>query len=523
MSCEITFSRTKPAAVAIPEHGIEVGHAYWVSDQELPDEKGNLVRLIGQRFLQREDEDDGTRPPRVAGNAYLVYLNCLAAGGATGDCSYGACNTEFCCEMKFEIDCFGDFQGNGTECILPDCHEEGVCCDFQHASDCMEMELEPCVVNDGDFIPNVTCDDSPPPCDGACCLWITNNVGVGCIENIGPFECRQLPGSPGAEDIIYTLWRGSGSTCPPKDCDDKTEEECCPAEGACCRKAGEGVWECALESPEQCIDDGSDEPPVFRGIGTTCLTEGICGGACCQFQEPDGPGGGCFDVDDNTPDCVGPFRTFLGPGTSCAENAGDCGLCCLVDPATCAISCREDMLQEECLGAGGTPFGPGAHCEVCDFVARACCIPRFGNIPRPLPPEEIIPDDDDDDICGGIQYICVEVRDCITCANMGGYFHPDADCEMNPCLLLGGACCCPEGSCPGNLPCPDHAPGDECMCYHTLEESCPATCDWHGPGRGCARDDFIPAPPPGDPPTPGQPEMPEFCLFKCLRCGEGGG
>lgn len=505
MACNITFSRTRPAVVAIPEYGIEVAHAYWVSDQEFTVD-GNPVRLIGQRFLQRQDEDDGIRPPRYAGNAYLVYFNCLAAGGTEGDCSYGACNREFCCEMKFEIDCWDDFQGNGTNCILPDCHEEGVCCDFGHASDCMDMELEPCLVNQGFFIPDVTCDDLPPPCDGACCFWM-QNVGVGCVEGYGPFECRQLPGSPGAEDITHSLWRGPGSTCPAEDCN-PDKEECCPGEGACCRQTSDDIWNCFIESPEDCVDDGSDNPPVFQGIGTTCATEGICGGACCQFDSTPQGGGGCFDVDDNTPDCIGLNRTFLGPGTSCANNAGDCGLCCLIDPATCAIYCDENMLQAECLEAGGTPFGPGASCHICDTVKRACCIPQHRRFPGgPFEPNDPDLDPDPDLNCGGT-WRCVDVSNCIECANLGGVFRRDRDCSLHPCVSFAGACCCEPGSCP-EPPCDPEQVG--CYCYNTVQEDCPTSCTWHGPGLGCSPANNNPIPP-----TPWP--VPEWCAWTCHDC-----
>ncbi len=376
------------------------------------------------------------------------------------------------------------------------------------------MELEPCLVNDGIFLPDETCGGVSPPCDGACCLWI-QNVGIGCIENFGPFECRQLPGSPGAEDVTYTMWRGPGSSCPAEDCD-PAQEECCPGEGACCRKVGNDVWGCTIETPDDCVDDGSDEPPVFKGIGTTCATPGICGGACCHFQDYGGSGGiGCFDVDDNYPDCFGPHRTFLGPGTTCLNNAGDCGICCVIDPATCAMSCRDDLSQQECVNAGGTPFGPGADCSICDFVKRACCIPRFTNIPGT--PGDILEPDDDDDFCGGIQYKCKDVSNCIECINAGGFFHPDQDCSSNPCLLEGGACCCPEGACP-NPPCPDDQGDQDCVCYHTLEEDCPNTCIWRGPGRGCRSGGGGPGgiDPNNVPPTPG---VPEFCLVDCDQLG----
>lgn len=330
---------------------------------------------------------------------------------------------------------------------------------------------------------------------------------------MGPFECRTLPGSPGAEGITFSLWRGPGSVCPPKDCNPDIEE-CCPGEGACCRrKIGLEVWACTIETPDECVDDGSDSPPVFRGIGTTCATQGICGGACCEFEDftpGPGQGGRCFDVDQPEQECIGLNRTFLGPGTSCEENAGDCGLCCLVDPATGEIVCDPDLLQAECLAAGGTPFGPGAQCEICDLVMRACCIP-LASPETPIPPGGPSPPGETPDdpwwACDHGRWHCEDVRSEAECRDLNGIFKFHVDCTYSPCILYGGACCCPEGVCP-HPPCEDIPPGT-CSCENTLQVDCPLACNWVGPGRACT-------PTQGQPPPPG---MEHRCLADCTILG----
>ena len=488
MACQITFSRYL-ADEDIPEHNIFAGDWYWRSDQQVLDDSGTLVHLIGHRFLQREDEDDGLRPPRYAGNAYLRFLNCLAAGGTVESCSFGACNHDECCEETFESLCNGQFEGNGTRCTLPLCDEEGVCCDFGQHLDCIDLDRLLCHDANGIFVPERSCSDSPPPCDGACCIWL-EDVGGGCLDGLGPAECRDLPGSPGAEDLTFSLWRGIGTHC--------SDDDECPAEGACCTPPPTGSIGCEITTPDECVDDGTPHPPIFMGLGTNCDTDGICGGACCTFFAFGG--GDCFDTANPDIECVGVGKTFLGPGTSCENNRGDCGLCCLVDPATCAIVCDEDLLQADCIAAGGTPFGPGSSCEICAFVKRACCVPRFTNMPTPALDDDV---DEDDDFCGGMQFKCTDVSDCTTCANMGGIFHREADCSWFPCLLAAGACCCPEGQCP-EPPCLPHGPDDECKCFHTLREDCPGGCVWHGPGRGCLHGDRSPF-----------PSVPQFCLVDC--------
>lgn len=497
--CEITFSRTRPAVVAIPEHGVEVGKSYWASDQELPDENGNPVRLIGHRFLQREDETPAGRPPRYAGNAYVLYEDCTSAPDGTITCQLGACIVGDCCYETIEGLCSGEFQGPNTACELPHCFDVGACCGAIHSIDCITTTRLTCPT--GWFGAGRTCDKSPSYCLGACCIHSLDD-GTLCQDGTTPSQCRDFQDF--LPQTLWTVWLGPETTCDAEDC---------PNEGGCCRQPG---WVCENTTPPDCVEnDGpGTQPSVFMGLGNFCGPE-TCNGACCLDVVNNQPGGipspfipECTD-DLSFTDCE-PGESllghFLGPGSTCENNAGDCGVCCLVDlnDRDRPIVCRTDMLQTECLEAGGTPFGPGSQCEICDTVRRACCIPKGGPFGQ----------DDGDDIlqpsripCEFIRWKCVDVRSQEECLLLHGFFHHDTDCTGGICRSIAGACCCPQGTCP-NPPCGDF--GFECVCYNTLEEDCPFGCVWHGPGMGCAVS-------PGDP-IP-FPVFPGACVVDCTQVG----
>ena len=168
MSCQITFSRY-PAYADLPEHNIVAGNWYWASDQELPDENGNPVRLIGHRFLQPQDDDSGELP-LFAGNAYLKYNDCTQAADGTITCQLGACIVGSCCYETLEGLCPGDFQGPNTVCELPDCYDVGACCGAIHSIDCILTTRISCPTEW--FGAGRTCDELPRYCRGACCTSI---------------------------------------------------------------------------------------------------------------------------------------------------------------------------------------------------------------------------------------------------------------------------------------------------------------------------------------------------------------
>lgn len=458
--CSVTFSAYL-AVADLPAFGIVAGTWYWVSDQTVTDDAtGNPVRMLGHRFLQRQDEDDGINRPLFAGNAYLTYRDCETLGtGGVIVCEKGACvlNDE-CCYITFEGLCEGVFLGENTVCpALPPCFGIGACCNAL-LSDCFNSFQSICDQFDGNFLLGESCEDLPEPCIGACCAW-EQGVGLGCFNGFSPTECSQLPGAEGFENITHTVWQGPGSVC----------DGSCPGQGACCTDSGSG---CSIETPDDCLT-----PSVFMGLGTNCADEGICGGACCFF-DPLGGVGNCFDVADPSVSCVTLLHTFLGPGTSCEDNAGDCGVCCLVNPADGTIICDTSLSQSECLDRGGTPFGPGSQCEICDTVTRACCI-----LTDPLNPP-----------CETLGWECVPVMNQAECLILGGIFRHDRTCAQFPCIFQGGGCCCPAGVCP-DPPCHEPDIGDFCTCTDTLEQDCPQACNWVGPGRDCATTDPGPFPP----------------------------
>ncbi len=506
MSCSITFSHYL-ARQSLPEHNIVAGNWYWVSDQELPGEDGNMVRLVGHIFLQREDEpEDGDRPARVAGNAYLRYQDCATTGDGLVTCELGACNLDDCCYLTFEHLCNGDFQGPNTECVLPECFQPGACCGVS-GIDCFNVEQHWCLLWDGYWVAHTTCEETPYPCDGACCLY-DGEVGIGCIPDQRPSECLALADS---ESITHTFWQGPGIECHGKDGAD------CPETGACCANEQSGFLGCTITTVEDCCPDPDDEDCnlTFMGLGTHCTDEGVCGGACCHHVQTGHPGDGsgeCFDAPRPYLECIGPTNQFLGPGTTCQLNAGDCGVCCLYDPAKDEIYCEEGLLQADCLAQGGTPFGPGSDCTVCDTVGRACCIFvwHLGPHTHPGPGDEVGDNQDDPHyLCNHGKHRCRNVRTEQECLELQGVFHRDGDCfQIGDCVSVAGACCCPSGHCP-SPPCNNNDPG-KCTCFQTEEHDCPSSCVWRGPGRGCGHLDD-----PDNIPDP----VPALCLVDCDHSG----
>ncbi len=489
MPCDVTFSRTRPAAVAIPEHGVEVGKSYWASDQEFPDENGNPVRLIGHRFLQSEDEDDGVRPPRFAGNAYLSFLSCLSSGAAAG-CNFGACPyDDDCCDETTFAGCLllgGQWQGIGSACPPADAEcIRGSCCTQDPIFPCIDnisegicallpggqWSLQPCVDEGG-----------VGRCVGACC------AEEQCFDGVTLQQCNDLCESGSS----LCQWNGAGSTCDNSDC----------AAGACCNV----LLGCYQATGTACVSAGG----FFAGFGVSC-GENTCAGACCL-----GEGGTCEDVTAAT-DCPVDFGSYLGPGTSCAKNSNECGVCCVPildgggpfpddgskDPGggagTTDFECIEGLTVEECEALCGQPLGPGSTCPdscvsgdligcccqwvyvECDMSGNdfgACC---FGDICLPAVPSAECTNGGGvfkggpcfPDPCGPFESPCScrpTFTDCsqvpspAVCTSAGGVwrgfcngFCPEC-CDMPPT----GACCCPG---PGTLTwtCAETLAGD-CTC-----------------------------------------------------------
>jgi len=140
-------------------------------------------------------------------------------------------------------------------------------------------------------------------------------------------------------------------------------EDICPELiGACCYE--NGVCEMIFETAE-CEAGGG----TFQGFGSDCDSVDCPPqfGACCVDDGAD-----CFNV---TPTfCVETLGgTFQGVGTSCDVTdpcAPQPGACCLFD-GTC-----EELLEDDCVAAGGSFQGSGQACGSCPPVFWACCVPE---------------------------------------------------------------------------------------------------------------------------------------------------
>lgn len=469
-TCSVTFSPFM-AVNAIPSLGVLKDHLYWASDQTVTDEQGQKVRLVMRHFLQPSDVPaGGGLPARTAGHLYGTYQDCTAAGSGDPDdpCPpTGACNFTDgdCCYETTEEFCFGEWKGLGTDCGNVEVCVQHVCCNIGQRTNCQIMPPSLCQIFGGVPLPNEE-QCTPNLCDGACCIF-----GGFCVDDFSLDECRAI----NATTAMWARFMGPQSVCADFDC---------PEEGACCLLFLEGG--CELLSPIECeaLHRG-----VFRGLGTSCNTEGICGGACCHF-DPAG-GGDCFDV-ERAALCAGVDQTWLGPNTSCATHMGDCGICCLVttlsggeifppgeDPGNVpggpntGWRCDKTLGQQECIALGGTPFGPGSQCEQCDLVRRACCRP--GPIIGPDPPTG-------DTDCFDTQ-ICISVRTKQECTDLRGIFDAARDCDQAPCAFpnFTGACCCPPPGGPGPCVCIGEFIESDCV-------SSGAFCFWQGLGTACGEE-----------------------------------
>lgn len=484
--CQITFSQTKPALVSIPEHGIVAGNSYWACDQELPDADGNPVRLIGNLFPQRINESPAGEPPRFAGTWLLNYKDCTQLGDGTITCLLGACVIGDCCYQTLEGLCPGEFQGPNTVCELPDCYEVGACCGAAHGIDCFVTNRITCPTQW--FGAGRNCEEVPRYCKGACCIYDLEN-GTFCVNDTWPSQCRDFHDD--LPEGVWTVWLGPETTCEVDGAD-------CPNTGGCCRPP---EWECENAQPEQCIQStgpfGVPNAGVFMGLGNFCGPD-TCNGACCAnvFDLPGPPSPfipGCVE-DVSFRECepgITRIGQFLGPGSTCEGGAAGCGVCCLIDPPTGEIICREDLLQTECLEFGGTPFGPGSDCAICDTVRRACCVPRIVQPGEPERPEN----------CQA--FTCVDVRNRHECEALRGIFNPDGDCPgVGFCIIFRAACCCPDPNDP-----------DNCICFDMGNcDDCPPGCKCHN-GAACLHE--------GQPPPPGQLWVCHVDCNRGLNCRPG--
>ena len=118
----------------------------------------------------------------------------------------GACCTDDECQVEYEVDCDGEYLGDGAGCNDNPCYTPapGACCIDEQCSLVLEANC------DGDFLgDDTTCDDNPcyvPP-TGACCL------GETCIGDRTEAQCDTVGGSWNEGQVC------DESTCIETPCD----------------------------------------------------------------------------------------------------------------------------------------------------------------------------------------------------------------------------------------------------------------------------------------------------------------
>jgi len=231
--------------------------------------------------------DDGT----YLWNGIPIYFNCDEFNCDGGDCSCG---------------------GDPT----------GACCFFDEY--CFEVPLEMCMMKDGEFYPDLTCDEitcgTVDPV-GACCL-LSN-----CLL-ITESDCTSYDGE----------YHGDGTDCTDVTCESKT--------GGCCW--GPFCLEATQVECESWVDS------IWLGVGPTCQVDACSDqpGACCVA-------GTCLLSYEE--DCLSMDGVYHGNGIPC--EVIEChpnyvtGACCLGDGAC------EQVSNEECDDLDGEFVGTDLACD----------------------------------------------------------------------------------------------------------------------------------------------------------------
>ena len=266
--------------------------------------------------------------PEECGGSFFLGMTCDDA-----DCVFGACCTEFDCNMRTQNDCVsagGEFLGPNSSCgggsggdeePEPDAEGSactGACCE---SGGCLETLLGACSGLFGGV--GSTCADTQCPF-GACCFGFGDDCGLFIEDECAKFGGQFLGVDTSCDGCL-------GACCQHGVCDNTSPEFCdgtflgrgsdcanieCPV-GACCF---DGF--CETRTAGDCLANGGD----FRGKGTTCK-DVACAGACCAFGAD-----ACLNN-------VGPETCALlldgvyqGDGTACSDNTIACpsraGACC---------------------------------------------------------------------------------------------------------------------------------------------------------------------------------------------------
>lgn len=181
--------------------------------------------------------------------------------------AHGACCLPNECRVGTENDCImvgGVYWGDGTNCDPDPCTAAplGTCC-FDDGS-CQLVREWQCSSIGGTFQGEETCDPSPCPQAGACCL-----VSIG--------ECRMLVSDACARR--HGDFHGEGVPCDPDPC---PTGACCLVDAGCLVLS---PYECRHQECASYLGDGTtcDPNPCHDVLGACCFQEGICIGCLSQL------------------------------------------------------------------------------------------------------------------------------------------------------------------------------------------------------------------------------------------------
>lgn len=331
------------------------------------------------------------------------------------------------------------------------------------------------------------CKWTPDPQDDNCILLLESECidagsyfhgeRVGCTEvfcqlGVCCFPCGDCSSNYTPETCVLEggEWAGVGAECPGDACPVIT--------GACCDGA---------VCTEACIEECEAAGGEYLGHGTTCRPN-FCAGACCVTEV------GCVDLTQGLCELVGGFGAFRGLGTTCAAlptdpSVPECGgACCatlLGEPVCFEVQERSDCSVEPGL-TDPVYIGDALICDsdpqepTCPSLTPvACCMPDGSCV---VGSEEFCADAmgfevAGDTTCASVtcDAVCCTAGECrmtptAHCTGEVISTDPGDSCLDDPCTVVTGACCFPNGSWEPDVT------QEECEATQGRFEECEAPC-----------------------------------------------
>ncbi len=206
-------------------------------------------------------------------------------------------------------------------------------------------------------------------------------------------------------------------------------------------QSAHGAGACCLDN-DACSDTSGSTciiglGGVFAGEGTSCSTEGVCYGACCDCEF------GCYDYSELGCYSAGSiFALFVGPRSSCASDPCT-GACCQSD-GSCTVGpfCSCSPLEFQGLGSSCATGVCGWACCLangsCGQTNPSVCTNNHGDYQGDGVSCAGL---DCTGACCGAGAVCTNTNEVACAGEFRGY---GTRCDTEVC---GGACCFANGTC----------------------------------------------------------------------------